>query len=339
MPTKRESDALIEGGSSEQRALGYIRVSTEEQARDGNGLMKQIARIQQEAFARGLTLIGIYEDIGSAVGSGSFYARSDLQGVISAAKREGIPIIVSKLDRLSREPKSLNGILNLDSVEIISCEPKEMRSRRSRRLTAKKAKLTAKNISEGTRRAFKERKDRGEKFGYPETLVEGRKSSIRVRKLRSAEIVDNVAIFINRTPGLVDRTAQEIAEALNKGGIKTSQGMSWHKDNIREVLRRAKKLIDEWNVEELVHEKEDATTGPAPVEEPSHGQTAGVHAPMNSAGPRSLQPINQDWGLVGPAAVAAQLDSLDESLSPEEEARLEEEERQRMKSNPNWGRF
>jgi|GEM_PF-7054825 len=42
------------------KAIGYTRVSTEEQARDGEGLEKQRARISEEASRRGLEMVGIY---------------------------------------------------------------------------------------------------------------------------------------------------------------------------------------------------------------------------------------------------------------------------------------
>lgn len=242
---KTKTNDHFEAPVTDQKVLGYIRVSTEDQAVNGNGLNEQIRRIQHEALRRGMTLIGIYEDVGSAVGAGSFYKREDLTRVLRIAKHEGVPVIVSKLDRLSREPTTMNDILNLDGVQIISCDPREMRSRRSVKRAARKAKQTATNTSEGTRRKLAEKKARGETLGNPDTLVEGRKTSARVRKMKSSAIVDSVAILLDRTPDLANKTAREIADALNQAGITTSRGMPWSLDNIRDVLRKARKQLAE----------------------------------------------------------------------------------------------
>ncbi len=299
---KNKNTCQIEKISDERPALAYIRVSTEEQAADGNGLSKQVDRIRETAKRLGYSLIEISEDVGSAVGTNSFYRRHELQHVLNRAKRESMPILVSKLDRLSREPTTLHGILNIDGVEIISCDPKEMRSKRSITRAAKKARQTPANISKGTRDAFAKRKARGERFGHPETLVEGRKTSNRVRKLKSSAITDNVAIFINRKPGLADRTAQEIADALNSAGITSSRGLPWHKDNIRDVLRKAKARLQEWRADD---NDEDDDEQPRRVEDGHE-----VSSSVEGYDPEIMRKKDPNWAVSDGTLADSRSDSL-----------------------------
>jgi DNA invertase Pin-like site-specific DNA recombinase len=82
-------------------AIGYIRVSTSEQALEGVSLENQRQKIQAYSDLNNLTLTGIVEDAGL---SGKDTKRPGLQSIIAMAKSKSIgAIVVYKLDRLSRK--------------------------------------------------------------------------------------------------------------------------------------------------------------------------------------------------------------------------------------------
>lgn len=82
------------------RAIGYIRVSTEEQADSGAGLAAQRAAIMAEAEHRGWTHIEVIEDAGA---SGSDLRRPGITAALAAlATGRANVLVVAKLDRLSR---------------------------------------------------------------------------------------------------------------------------------------------------------------------------------------------------------------------------------------------
>ena len=95
---------------AQSRLIGYVRVSTEEQAREGVSLASQRARLKAYAMAHDAKLVGIEADEGI---SGS-KAPSKRPGLSSALARldsgEADGLLVLKLDRLSR---STRDILNL----------------------------------------------------------------------------------------------------------------------------------------------------------------------------------------------------------------------------------
>src|SRR5438270_7416921 len=83
-----------------RRALGYIRVSTSDQAENGAGLEAQRRAIADEAKRRGWELVELYEDHASGK---SLNGRHELRRALARLSAgEADALIVAKLDRLSR---------------------------------------------------------------------------------------------------------------------------------------------------------------------------------------------------------------------------------------------
>ena len=81
-------------------AAAYVRVSTQEQAKDGYSIGEQIERLTKYCDAMQWTLYKVYSDAGY---SGAYTDRPALQDMISDIKAGKIDIVVVyKLDRLSR---------------------------------------------------------------------------------------------------------------------------------------------------------------------------------------------------------------------------------------------
>ena len=83
-------------------AVAYIRVSTGRQAKSGLGLEAQIEAVRAFANAEGYKIAGTFEEHESGKGADALDRRPQLAAAIKAAKKAGGPVIVSKLDRLSR---------------------------------------------------------------------------------------------------------------------------------------------------------------------------------------------------------------------------------------------
>jgi DNA invertase Pin-like site-specific DNA recombinase len=88
------------------RVIGYTRVSTREQAKDGWTLAQQRKDIEREAERRGWELVEVIEDAGY---SGTSDNRPGLQRALAMlAKRNGPEaIIIARLDRLARSTQNL----------------------------------------------------------------------------------------------------------------------------------------------------------------------------------------------------------------------------------------
>jgi len=95
------------------KAIGYIRVSTEDQAREGISLDNQEAKIKAYATLNGLDLTEIIKDAGI---SGKTLNRPGIAKVLKMIEaREIEAIIVYKLDRLSR--KTLDNLTLIESFD------------------------------------------------------------------------------------------------------------------------------------------------------------------------------------------------------------------------------
>lgn len=87
------------------RAIGYVRVSTEEQAREGISIEAQEERIRALATAKGWDLAEIIRDPGY---SGKNLSRPGMKRLIDSCRRgTANVVIVYKVDRLTRRQKDL----------------------------------------------------------------------------------------------------------------------------------------------------------------------------------------------------------------------------------------
>ncbi len=92
------------------RAVGYIRVSTEEQAREGVSLATQETRVRAFCEAKGWELLRVYRDPGA---SGKSLQRPGIQALLSDLKGNGADVIVIvKLDRLTRSVRDLGSLIH-----------------------------------------------------------------------------------------------------------------------------------------------------------------------------------------------------------------------------------
>lgn len=82
------------------KALGYVRVSTEQQGRSGLGKDAQVAAIDAIAAREGLTVVAVVEDVASGKTTNGRHGLHAAIARIEAGEAEAL--IVSKLDRLAR---------------------------------------------------------------------------------------------------------------------------------------------------------------------------------------------------------------------------------------------
>lgn len=104
------------------KAVGYIRVSTEEQAREGVSLDAQEARVKAFCQAKGWDLLRIYRDEGV---SGKSLDRPGIQSLLSDLKGNGVEVVVTvKLDRLTRSIRDLGALVEelFSGVSLASVE-------------------------------------------------------------------------------------------------------------------------------------------------------------------------------------------------------------------------
>ena len=95
--------------TSTRKAVGYIRVSTEQQADGGVSLDAQRARVEAMAVVGGYELVSIEVDAGV---SASTLERPGLQAALAALENgDADTLLIVKLDRLTRSVRDLDTLL------------------------------------------------------------------------------------------------------------------------------------------------------------------------------------------------------------------------------------
>lgn len=206
-------------------AIGYVRVSTDQQGDSGAGLAAQEERIQAECAHRGWELREVYTDVASGK---SLSRRPRLDAaMVALAEGRADTLVVSKLDRLSRSVVDFGSLMerarregwNLVVIDLgidLTTPAGEMVAT----IMASLAQWERRIISERTRDALAQKRASGVKLGRPLNL--------------SAETEG--AILTLRRAGVGYRA---IASELQRLGVPTAQGGgSWHASSVRAICRR-----------------------------------------------------------------------------------------------------
>ena len=221
------------------KAIGYIRVSTEEQAAHGISLDAQRAKIAAYALTKDLELVGIIEDAGK---SAKDLKRPGVQKILTMARRKEVDaVIIVKLDRMFRcTVDALNTAQDFDKRGVAlhsiheSLDTQSAMGKFFFTLTAALAEMERGLIGERTRAALARKKERGEKtgghvpYGY-DVLDAG-----LVENSTEQEIIARMKRL--RKQGL---SFQRVADILNEEKVSTKQGCAWTAMQVSRAVKAA----------------------------------------------------------------------------------------------------
>jgi DNA invertase Pin-like site-specific DNA recombinase len=163
--------------------VAYLRVSTDKQGADGNGIDAQSDSVARYVADSSAPLIATYVEVESAA-KHSLHNRPQLQAALAHAKRTKSVLLIAKLDRLSRSVLVTSQLLAAN-VEFVAVDFPQA-NRLTIQLMAVMAEHESRLISERTKAAMAAAKARGARFGAtPETLAKATAASLRTRQLRA----------------------------------------------------------------------------------------------------------------------------------------------------------
>jgi DNA invertase Pin-like site-specific DNA recombinase len=208
------------------QVVGYVRVSTDEQADLGAGLEAQREAIRSEAARRGWVLAELYED---AASGRSLRGREGLTNALRAVEGgRAEAILVAKLDRLSRSLIDFAGLMDRSQREgwalvalDLGVDTTTPQGEMMANVLAVFAQFERRLLGQRTREALAIKRSQGVQLGRPRTLPDEVRKRIRA----------------DRDTG---STLRQIASKLNEQGVPTAQGaLRWHPDTIRKILASA----------------------------------------------------------------------------------------------------
>jgi DNA invertase Pin-like site-specific DNA recombinase len=206
-----------------KEAVGYIRVSTARQGRSGLGLEAQLAALARFAEAEGFSLLQTFTE----TESGSEDDRPELNAAIEQARKAKAPVIVAKLDRLSRDVHYISGLMK-HRVPFIVAELGADTDPFLLHLYAALAEKERALISRRTKDALAAAKARGVKLG-------GYRHDGSTSKTEALERAEALRPVLVELAALSHRAA---AKALNERGITTAQGKPWTAMQVLRVRAR-----------------------------------------------------------------------------------------------------
>jgi DNA invertase Pin-like site-specific DNA recombinase len=224
-----------------ERAVAYLRVSTHRQQRSGLGIEAQRATVQRFAEAEGLTIIAEFVEAESGKGADALDRRPQLAAALATAKTAKCCVLVSKLDRLSRDVAFVAGLM-AQRVPFIVAELGRDADPFMLHLYAALAEKERRLISERTKAALAVRKAVGGKLGNPVNIREagnsGRASLIAAADVHARSLQPVLRAI--RAEGAISIGA--VARALNERKIMTMRGSRWHVSSAANLLARAQRL-------------------------------------------------------------------------------------------------
>jgi DNA invertase Pin-like site-specific DNA recombinase len=208
-------------------AIAYTRVSTDRQGRSGLGLEAQQAALARFAEAEGYALAETFTEVETGKGADALDRRPQLSAALTAARKLKAPIIVAKLDRLSRDVHFICGLMTHKTPFIVAelgadADPFMLH------LYAALAEKERRLISQRTRDALAAKKAQGVKLGglNAKGIANREEAKARAEALRPL------------LKELAGKSSRAIAAELNVRNIATPSGGRWHAETVLRVQRR-----------------------------------------------------------------------------------------------------
>jgi DNA invertase Pin-like site-specific DNA recombinase len=226
-----------------QQAVAYYRVSTARQGRSGLGIEAQREAVTRFAAAEAFDLTAEFVEVETGKGSDALDRRPQLAVALAAGRQKKCPVIVAKLDRLSRDVAFISGLM-AQRVPFIVAELGRDADPFMLHLYAALAEKERRLISERTRAALAARKVQGAKLGNRRNAPEAAAAGHRAQSAEADAFAANVLPLIEalRASGICD--LRGLAAALNNRGVRTARGGRWHVSNVKNLVDRLPAVSD-----------------------------------------------------------------------------------------------
>ncbi len=218
--------------------IAYIRVSTQKQGQSGLGLEGQKAAIERFCASEGYAIAKTFTEIETGKGNAdALERRPQLKSALRQASAYKSPIVVAKLDRLSRDVAFISGLM-AEKVPFIvtefpNADPFMLH------IYAAVAEQERTKISERTKAALAAAKARGVKLGNPHGPVpftkEIQRQGVAAMRARADARAQQFGDIFAEYAG---ESANAVAKALNERGLPSGRGGKWTARSVINVRAR-----------------------------------------------------------------------------------------------------
>jgi DNA invertase Pin-like site-specific DNA recombinase len=218
-------------------AVSYLRVSTSSQGRNGLGIEAQRDAIARFAEAEGFAITAEHVEVETGKGADALDRRPVLRGALTQARKARCPVIVAKLDRLSRDVAFVSGLM-AQKVPFIVTELGADADPFMLHIYAALAEKERAMISARTKAALAAKKAQGAQLGNRTNLPAAQAKGRAVNAAAADAFARNVLPIIRQIQASGVTSLRGIARALDARGIATARGGSWEARTVSELLHR-----------------------------------------------------------------------------------------------------
>jgi DNA invertase Pin-like site-specific DNA recombinase len=221
------------------KAIGYVRVSTQEQVEHGVSIDAQVSKVKAYCALYDIELVDIMVDAGVSAKTLNREGLQTALGMLGSGEVDALTIF--KLDRLTRSVVDWNYLITqyfgdrADKALLSVSDQIDTRTAAGRlclNVLMSVAQWEREAIGERTSVALRHKQSRGEHVGSPAFGFE-----MVEKKLEKIE-TEHQAISLIETMRSEGKTLQEIATHLNLLSIATKRGGQWYPTTIKNVLDR-----------------------------------------------------------------------------------------------------
>jgi DNA invertase Pin-like site-specific DNA recombinase len=218
--------------------VSYLRVSTNEQGRPGLGIEAQRAAVTAFVEANGLTIAAEHVEVMSGKGADALDRRPILATALAQARKLKCPVVVAKLDRLSRDVAFIAGLM-AQRVPFIVAELGPDVDPFVLHMYAALAEKERALISTRTRVALQAKKAAGATLGNPTNLAEASRLGAASQAAEADAFAANILPIIRSIQASGVTSLRAIADALNGRNVRTARGGAWNASTVSRIIGRA----------------------------------------------------------------------------------------------------
>src|SRR3954453_979685 len=205
------------------KAVTYLRVSSTQQGKSGLGIEAQRGAVERFTAEHGYEVAAEFVEVETGKGCDALDRRPQLAAALKRAKSERCPVIVAKLDRLSRDVAFISGLM-AQRVAFIVTELGPDVDPFMLHIYAALAEKERALISARTKDALAAAKARGKTLGNRTNLGVAQRRGVATRQRQAAQAASNVLPLIEEVRRQGAETLREVAAALTARQVPTPRG-------------------------------------------------------------------------------------------------------------------
>jgi DNA invertase Pin-like site-specific DNA recombinase len=216
--------------------ITYLRVSTNRQGKSGLGIEAQRSMLARFVEGEDMAIQTEFVEVETGKGSDALDRRPQLSAALALARKLKCPVVVAKLDRLSRDVHFISGLMT-HRVPFIVAELGADADPFMLHIYAALAEKERALISRRTADALAAKKASGIKLGNPTNLPVAQALGAQANAMQARKFAENILPVVDTIRRSGIGSLHGIASALNARGIATARGGRWYAGTVGAVLK------------------------------------------------------------------------------------------------------